>query len=180
MNESAKDDYTENVYFRHRTYQLSKALWKMVEKDWSAWIESAGLTINEHHILISVYQHGKMKLTDLAAFGMMHVSTAVNYSKKLELAGLIQFEKDLQDKRINYIIITQAGKNLVEDLEKDWKPEESLIILHAQSLEQLFGRKPFFIESTSMIRSYYGESFMSHIESPYTCNEVIADTNKKA
>lgn len=173
MNELEKNSYAENVRFRHRTYQISKALWKMVEKDWSTWVESAGLTINEHHILLSAYLHGKMKLTDLSIYGMMHVSTAVNYSRKLELAGLIHFEKDTHDKRVNYIEITDAGKKIVEELEDKWQAEDSLVVQSAMPIEQLFGSRPRFMEATGVVRSYYGEEFMSHIEAP--CEALIRE-----
>lgn len=41
----------EAMIFSQRVAQLSKALWKSIEKDWQQWIKPYDLNINEHHIL---------------------------------------------------------------------------------------------------------------------------------
>ena len=41
----------EALLFTHRIAQLSKAVWKAVEKDWQQWIKPYDLNINEHHII---------------------------------------------------------------------------------------------------------------------------------
>ena len=47
------NNYTikEAFVFSQRMMQLSKALWKAIEKDWEQWIKPYNLNINEHHIL---------------------------------------------------------------------------------------------------------------------------------
>ena len=45
----------EAMIFSQRIAQLSKALWKAVEKDWQQWIKPYDLNINEHHILWIAY-----------------------------------------------------------------------------------------------------------------------------
>ena len=83
----------EAVLFNHRVAQLSKALWKSIEKDWQNWIKPYDLNINEHHILWIAHHLNGASISDVAKFGVMHVSTAFNFSKKLEERGLLEFSK---------------------------------------------------------------------------------------
>lgn len=83
---SGEKDYSvkEAMIFSQRIAQLSKALWKCVEKDWRQWIKPYDLNINEHHILTIAYHLKGASISEIAKFGVMHVSTAFNFSKKLE------------------------------------------------------------------------------------------------
>lgn len=83
----------ESIVFSHKMALLSKALWKSVEKDWQAWIKPFHLNLNEHHILWIAYQLNGATISDIASHGVMHVSTAFNFSKKLEARGLLSFSK---------------------------------------------------------------------------------------
>ena len=61
MKKTSDQDYSlkEALLFSQRIAQLSKALWKTVEKDWQQWIKPYDLNINEHHILwISYHLNG--------------------------------------------------------------------------------------------------------------------------
>src|SRR3954452_23150383 len=102
----------EAMIFSQRIAQLSKALWKAVEKDWQQWIKPYDLNINEHHILLIAYQLNGSSISDVAKFGVMHVSTAFNFSKKLEERGLLQFSKKENDKRNTYIKLTEKGETI--------------------------------------------------------------------
>ncbi|WHZ04459.1 HTH-type transcriptional regulator Hpr [Neobacillus sp. YX16] len=73
----------EAMLFSQRIAQLSKALWKSIEKDWQQWIKPFDLNINEHHILWIAYHLNGASISDVAKFGVMHVSTAFNFSKKV-------------------------------------------------------------------------------------------------
>ena len=83
----------EAMIFSQRMAQLSKALWKAIEKDWQNWIKPYNLNINEHHILWIAYHLKGASISDIAKFGVMHVSTAFNFSKKLAERGYLQFSK---------------------------------------------------------------------------------------
>ncbi len=89
MNHVLKD----SVMYSYKMAVLSKALWKSVERDWQAWIKPFDLNLNEHHILWIAYQSDGASISDIATHGVMHVSTAFNFSKKLESRGLLTFSK---------------------------------------------------------------------------------------
>ncbi|MCY7433679.1 HTH-type transcriptional regulator Hpr, partial [Bacillus safensis] len=111
MNHSEQPfDVKEALLFSQRMAQLSKALWKSIEKDWQQWIKPYNLNINEHHILWIAYQLKGASISEIAKFGVMHVSTAFNFSKKLEERGFLKFSKKLNDKRNTYIELTPKGE----------------------------------------------------------------------
>ena len=82
------ENVIEALVFAQKLSLLSKALWKAAEKDWQQWIKPYDLNINEHHILWIAYHLNGASISDVAKFGVMHVSTAFNFSKKLEERGL--------------------------------------------------------------------------------------------
>ena len=69
----AEEPYTvkEALLFSQRMAQLSKALWKSIEKDWQQWIKPYDLNINEHHILWIAYQ------LNGASISMLHNKTLI-------------------------------------------------------------------------------------------------------
>ena len=115
----------EAMIFTQRIGQLSKALWKAVEKDWQQWIKPYDLNINEHHILWIAYHLNGSSISDVAKFGVMHVSTAFNFSKKLEERGLLTFSKKENDKRNTYIEITPEGEKIILSLIESFEPSKN-------------------------------------------------------
>ncbi|SIR44993.1 HTH-type transcriptional regulator Hpr [Domibacillus enclensis] len=154
----------EAFMFSQRMAQLSKALWKAVEKDWQRWIKPYDLNINEHHILWIAHHLKGASISDVANFGVMHVSTAFNFSKKLEERGLLTFSKREDDKRNTYIEITEAGENLIFDLMKDYDPESNLVFSGSEPLRELFGKFPDLAELMAIIKNIYGDDFMEIFE----------------
>jgi MarR family protease production transcriptional regulator HPr len=150
----------EALIFSQRIAQLSKALWKAVEKDWQQWIKPYDLNINEHHILWISYHLNGSSISDVAKFGVMHVSTAFNFSKKLEERGLLRFSKKDNDKRNTYIEITPAGEKIILDLIESYEPSKNSAFSGALPLRQLYGKFPELIEMMAMIRNIYGDDFM--------------------
>ncbi|WP_110114384.1 HTH-type transcriptional regulator Hpr [Bacillus sp. CGMCC 1.16541] len=154
----------EALLFSQRIAQLSKALWKTVEKDWQQWIKPYDLNINEHHILWISYHLNGASISEIAKFGVMHVSTAFNFSKKLEERGLLQFSKKESDKRNTYIQLTKEGETILLNLMEDYNPEQNSTFSGALPLRDLYGKFPEFIELMSIIRKIYGEDFMDIFE----------------
>ncbi len=101
------------MIFSQRVAQMSKALWKAVEKDWQQWIKPYDLNINEHHILWIAYHLQGATISDIAKFGVMHVSTAFNFSKKLEERGYLEFYKKDDDRRNTYVSVTDGRRRTV-------------------------------------------------------------------
>jgi MarR family protease production transcriptional regulator HPr len=154
----------EAMLFTQRIAQLSKALWKSIEKDWQQWIKPYDLNINEHHILWIAYHLNGASISDVAKFGVMHVSTAFNFSKKLEERGLLQFSKKENDKRNTYIQLTEAGEEILLNLFESYDPNGNAAFSGALPLRELYGKFPDIIEMMAIVRNIYGEDFMEIFE----------------
>ncbi|KSU62126.1 transcriptional regulator Hpr [[Bacillus] enclensis] len=157
----------EAIIFSQRMAQLSKALWKAIEKDWQQWIKPYDLNINEHHILWIAYHLKGASISDVAKFGVMHVSTAFNFSKKLEERELLQFSKRDNDKRNTYIQLTGKGEKILLELMKNYKPETHSIFQGVAPLKELYGKFPEMIEMMSVVRNIYGNDFMEIFEKSF-------------
>ncbi|RFU64402.1 HTH-type transcriptional regulator Hpr [Peribacillus saganii] len=158
----------EAMLFSQRVAQLSKALWKSVEKDWQQWIKPYDLNINEHHILWIAYHLNGASISDVAKFGVMHVSTAFNFSKKLEERKLLQFSKKEDDKRNTYIQITDEGEKILLALMETYDPGKNAAFTGALPLRELYGKFPDMIEMMAVIRNIYGEDFMEIFERSFS------------
>jgi MarR family protease production transcriptional regulator HPr len=154
----------EAMLFSQRIAQLSKALWKSIEKDWQKWVKPFDLNINEHHILWIAYHLNGASISDVAKFGVMHVSTAFNFSKKLEERGLLKFSKRENDKRNTYIQLTDAGEDILMQLLETYEPKGNAAFIGALPLRELYGKFPEIVEMMAIIRNIYGEDFMEIFE----------------
>ncbi|MEO2077464.1 MAG: HTH-type transcriptional regulator Hpr [Bacillus sp. (in: firmicutes)] len=154
----------EAMLFSQRIAQLSKALWKSIEKDWQQWIKPFDLNINEHHILWIAYHLNGASISDVAKFGVMHVSTAFNFSKKLEERGLLKFSKKENDKRNTYIQLTAEGENILLQLMESYNPDGNAVFSGALPLRELYGKFPDIIEMMAIVRNIYGDDFMEIFE----------------
>ncbi|WP_313893083.1 HTH-type transcriptional regulator Hpr [Psychrobacillus sp.] len=154
----------EAMLYSQRIAQLSKALWKAVEKDWQAWIKPYDLNINEHHILWISYHLKGATISDVAKFGVMHVSTAFNFSKKLEERGLLSFSKRETDKRNTYVNVTTKGQELLELMYENFHDTPHSVIDGSVPTKELYGKFPEFLDVMAVIRNIYGDDFMEIFE----------------
>jgi len=154
----------EAMVFSQRIAQLSKALWKSIEKDWQQWIKPFDLNINEHHILWIAYHLKGASISEIAKFGVMHVSTAFNFSKKLEERGLLSFSKKEDDKRNTYIELTEKGEEILLKLMESYDPNKNAVLNGALPLRELYGKFPEILEMMCIIRNVYGNDFMQIFE----------------
>lgn len=154
----------EAMIFSQRIAQMSKALWKAVEKDWQQWIKPYDLNINEHHILTISYHLQGATISDIAKFGVMHVSTAFNFSKKLEQRGYLRFYKKDDDRRNTYVAVTTEGEALLDEMYENYFNSERGILEGSLPIKDLYGKFPEFLEVMSVVRNIYGEDFMEIFE----------------
>ncbi|TCT23660.1 transcriptional regulator [Melghiribacillus thermohalophilus] len=150
----------EAILYSHKMAQLSKALWKAIEKDWQNWIKPFDLNINEHSILWIAYHLKGSSISEISKFGMMHVSTAFNFSKKLEERGLLTFSKKETDKRNTYVELTESGKELLLETMKSFNLDNNRIVNGSIPLLNLYGKFPEFLDLRAVVREIYGDEYM--------------------
>ena len=156
--------FKEAMIYSQRLAQISKALWKAVEKDWQQWIKPYDLNINEHHILWIAYHLKGATISDIAKFGVMHVSTAFNFSKKLEQRKYLYFFKKEEDRRNTYVLVTDEGEALLQEMTENYFDSEHTTLEGSLPIKQIYGKFPEFLEVMSVIRNIYGEDFMEIFE----------------
>lgn len=161
----------EALLYSHKMAQLSKALWKAIEKDWQQWIKPYQLNINEHHILWIAYQLNGASVSEISKFGVMHVSTAFNFSKKLEERGLLSFSKKENDKRNTYIRLTSDGKELLQQTMRSYNPEDNALLKGSTPLKELYGKYPEFQELYALIKEIYGLEYTEILDRTMTSIE---------
>ncbi|WP_238378769.1 HTH-type transcriptional regulator Hpr [Halalkalibacillus sediminis] len=144
--------------------QLTKAIWKTIEKDWQRWVKPFDLNINEHHILWIAYHLHGAKISEISQFGIMHVSTAFNFSKKLEQRGLLTFSKKEDDKRNTYVQLTNEGITLFEETMNAHDPEKNTLLKASLPLKNIYGRFPEFQDMESIVKELYGEDYLDILE----------------
>lgn len=154
----------EAIFYSHKMAQLSKALWKAIEKDWQEWIKPFQLNINEHHILWIAYHLKGASISEISKYGVMHVSTAFNFSKKLEKRGLLQFSKRENDKRNTYIELTEEGVELLEATLNEYNPEDNSVLKGVLPLTEMYGKLPEFLDLSALIKEIYGDEYMDILE----------------
>ncbi|MGE7622667.1 HTH-type transcriptional regulator Hpr [Viridibacillus sp. NPDC096237] len=161
-----EDLYTvrEAMLYSQRIAQLSKALWKAAEKDWQAWIKPYDLNINEHHVLWIASNLEGASISDIAKFGVMHVSTAFNFSKNLEERGLLAFSKRNDDKRNTYVELTEKGKSLLVELTENYNQSKHSVLEGSLPLKEMYGKFPELLDLMAIIRNIYGDDFMDIFE----------------
>ncbi|WP_449539303.1 HTH-type transcriptional regulator Hpr [Ferdinandcohnia sp. Marseille-Q9671] len=157
----------EALLFSQRIAQLSKAIWKSIEKDWQQWIKPYDLNINEHHIIWIAYHLKGASISEIAKFGVMHVSTAFNFSKKLEERGLLQFSKKENDKRNTYIELTPKGEEIFLEILESYNPTKNGVLEGALPLKKLYGKFPEIVEVMSIVRNIYGDDYMEIFEKSF-------------
>jgi MarR family protease production transcriptional regulator HPr len=164
MKHSQDFSMKEAMIMSQKLAHLSKAMWKRVEKDWQNWVKEYGLNINEHHILWITYHLKEASITDLSKFGVMHVSTAFNFSKKLEEQGYLSFSKNDADKRNTYIKLTEKGEELLIQTLDTYNPNDYGIFNGALAIREFYGKFPEFDDLMYVVRNEYGDEFIEFFD----------------
>jgi len=153
--------------FGLKLMQVSKAIWRAAEDDWEQWVKPYGLNVNEHHILCLASNTGEISMSELANLGAMHISTAFNFSKKLENQGYLHLSKRENDKRNTYIKLTESGEQLLLDTLKGYEPHNSKICKGALPLKTLYGKFPAFPELVTVVRHACGGELVTVADQPF-------------
>lgn len=97
----------------------------------------------------------------------MHVSTAFNFSKKLEERELLSFSKRDTDKRNTYVQLTEKGEKLMQEMIENYHDTPHSVIDGSLQLRDLYGKFPEFMDVMAVIRNIYGDDFMEIFEASF-------------
>lgn len=89
---------------------------KMVYRNFNQNLTEKGCTRVQWLALYFIGRENKLNQTDLANFMQLQTSTIVRLIDRLERDGYVYREKDITDRRISYISLTESGENIRKDL----------------------------------------------------------------
>ncbi|WP_165983711.1 HTH-type transcriptional regulator Hpr [Macrococcus bovicus] len=169
----------EQMLFTHHVSQLSKALWKTVEKDWQSWIKPYDLNINEHHILVIIRNLEKATISQVSQYGVMHVSTVFNFAKNLEKRGYLRMPKSESDKRNTYLELTEKGKELLYETYKNYENTDDRLHDAALEYQKVMLTMPAFSDLKYIVSQVYGRDFIEQLDkSHHDLLEILLDENE--
>lgn len=180
MKREREKEIIDKMLFTHKVSQLSKALWKTVEKDWQNWIKPYDLNINEHHILVIIRNLEKATISEVSQYGVMHVSTVFNFAKNLEKRGYLTMPKSKFDKRNTYLELTEKGKEVLYETYKGYKESDDRIYDAASNYQELMFDLPPFTELKFIVAQIYGADFITHLEKSHNdLLKILLDENNE-
>lgn len=160
---SEKQKQIESILFTHKAAMLSKVIWKNAERDWQKWLRKSGITMNEHLILMTIFAFDCVTISDISRYGVMHVSTAYNFAKRLEQQGLLTLEKDTHDKRNTFIHLTDKGTVLIENIFEQYNIDNNSVYQASEQFSSEMFHKPNFSDAHYLVAKIHGKDFIDDV-----------------
>jgi DNA-binding MarR family transcriptional regulator len=94
-----------------------------------------GLTFNETSLLFFVNANGKANVTTLAKYLDVSKSSVVEMIDKLVRNGLLERTKDVEDRRVTYVTITDRGRAVLETVREKYKETINKVLSEVNDVE---------------------------------------------
>lgn len=150
-----------------------KGLYKSVEKEWEEHAQKYGVTNAHLHVLWILYMEDGIKLSDLAARGLWNLSTTQDIVNRMAQRGLVKKEKDMQDGRVTRVYITETGRRLREETQRDCDEGYSYKILKAIDNLKEEDKKKLYELVTKVAEQVLDKEYMDYVI--HSSNRLIKD-----
>lgn len=89
-----------------------------------ALLEEIGLYGGQQFVLMALWQKEGITHSELA--GQLHVqpATITNALKRMERAGFVERRQDAEDQRVSRVYLTEAGRDIRDEVEGVWRELE--------------------------------------------------------
>jgi DNA-binding MarR family transcriptional regulator len=94
-----------------------------------------GLTFNETSLLFFVNANGKANVTTLAKYLDVSKSSVVEMIDKLVRNGFLERTKDVKDRRVTYVTITDRGRAVLETVREKYKETINKVLSEVNDVE---------------------------------------------
>ncbi len=94
-----------------------------------------GLTFNETSLLFFVNANGKANVTTLAKYLDVSKSSVVEMIDKLVRNGFLERTKDVKDRRVTYVTITDKGRAVLETVREKYKETINKVLSEVNDME---------------------------------------------
>ncbi|MBU8907775.1 MarR family transcriptional regulator [Desertibacillus haloalkaliphilus] len=145
----------------HLIMNYTRGLYKILEDDWQKAAQQIGLTLAEQHALWIIYFEQKAPMSRIAEVGLWDLSTVMQIVKRLKEKGLVKTEKDENDLRISYVLLTEKGKQKHEQSkELEIRLDDFVDEYSKQSDETKHFMKQMISFLADANRHFHGEDFI--------------------
>jgi len=97
-----------------------------------------GLTFNETSLLFFVNANGKANVTTLAKYLDVSKSSVVEMIDKLVRNGFLERTKDVKDRRVTYVTITDRGRAVLETVREKYKETINKVLSEVNASWRIF------------------------------------------
>ena len=94
-----------------------------------------GLTFNETSLLFFVNANGKANVTTLAKYLDVSKSSVVEMIDKLVRNGFLERTKDVKDRRVTYVTITDRGRAVLKTVREKYKETINKVLSEVNDVE---------------------------------------------
>lgn len=119
------------------------------------------LSMTNVHVMFTLHKHGSMRMSDLASALDMSLANATGVVTRMEERGLAKRERDVDDRRVVNVAITDEGRRMLDDMNERRRQFFSSLLgrLSVDELTQLRnGMRAMFRVATDAIERHRTES----------------------
>ena len=108
-------------------------------------LEEFGLYRGQPPVLYALWEQEGLTHSELAARLHVKPSTITKMIKRMEKAGFVQRQPDLEDQRVSRVYLTDAGRSIQNQVERVWRTLEDETFV-GFSLEERVLLRRFFLQ----------------------------------
>ncbi|MCQ4343105.1 MAG: MarR family transcriptional regulator [Sulfolobaceae archaeon] len=117
------------------TWEMLLKSYKLMRKILQEEAVREGLTFNEISLLFFVNANGKANVTTLAKYLDVSKSSVVEMIDKLGRNGFLERTKDVKDRRVTYVTITEKGRAILETVREKYKETINKVLSEVNDVE---------------------------------------------
>jgi len=165
----------------HMMMNVIRAMYKILEEDWTKQAKKHDLTSPQQHLLWILHFRDGSTISEVANFGLWHISTAMHLIDKLEEKGFVRKERLPHDKRSSRVFLTETGRAIRQKMMDD--DDYTMYKLYSAMIKK---REEYGFElgkllefGIAVMQEIYGRNYVDYLEMSYKkVEEELNQENK--
>ncbi|PWE00937.1 MarR family winged helix-turn-helix transcriptional regulator [Marinilabilia rubra] len=114
---------------------------RLITKKYQPYLEKLGITYPQYLVLIVLWEHGKITVSELSGKLLLNTNTLTPLLKRMMTMGLLNRQRSQEDERKVFIELTEKGRDLEEEAAKIPQQLADGLISETLSVEELIDLK---------------------------------------
>lgn len=114
---------------------------RLITKQYQPHLEKLGITYPQYLVLMVLWEHGKITVSELSAKLLLNTNTLTPLLKRMMIIGLLTRQRSAEDERKVFIELTEKGHLLEEEAAKIPQQLAEGLISESLSVEELISLK---------------------------------------